>query len=70
MLTLNLWADIMDKIRAMPGHSRYSIGTFGGTRFDLTGIRSKEGHQALGPATRGAKNVWPSVVIEDRKSVV
>lgn len=64
MLTLNLWVEIMDKIREMPGHSRYSIRSFGGTRFDLTDIRSKEGHQALGPATRGAKNVWPSVVIE------
>lgn len=64
MLTLNLWLEIKDRIRDMPGHSGYSIRTFGGTRFDLTGIRSKEGDQAIGPATRGAKNVWPSVVIE------
>jgi len=64
MLTLNLGLEIKDRIRDMPGHSGYSIRTFYGTRFDLTDIRSKEGDQALGPATRGAKNVWPSVVIQ------
>jgi len=33
-------------------------------RFNLSDIRSKEGHQALGPTTQGARGVWPSVVME------
>jgi len=63
-LSLNLSIRITFKITDIPGNTLYSTRTFCGTRFDFGNIRSKEGHQPLGPATRGAKGVWPSVAME------
>jgi len=61
---LNLWMKIMFKIAAIPGHSDESIRSFGGTRFKSGDLRSKEAHEALGPETRVARDIWPSVVFE------
>ena len=63
-LRLNLWMKIMLKISSIPGHALESIDRFGGRRFDIKNVRSKEGHEALGPATREERGAWPSVMIE------
>ena len=64
MLGLNLWYEIGYKITTIPGHTRNSIRPFYGTRFYVSDIRSKEGHEAIAPVTRGARPAWPSVVME------
>ena len=64
MLTLNLWPDIRYKIETIPGCTRDSIRSFYGTRFYVSDVRSKEGYEAIGPVTRGARPAWPSVVME------
>jgi len=48
----------------IPGHPRYLIDSFCWTRFEISDVRSKQGHQALVPATRGIMSGWPSVMIE------
>ena len=51
-LRLNLWIKIMLKISSIPGHALESIDRFGGRRFDIKNVRSKEEHEALKPATQ------------------
>jgi len=63
-LMFNLWTLIRFKIAAIPGHTYDSIDSFGGKRFFLGNLRSKEGFDALGPQTQAASGVWPPVVIE------
>ena len=59
-----LSAKIGFKISAIPGHTWDSIDPWGGIPFDIHNIRSKQGHEALVPATRGEWGVWPSVMLE------
>jgi len=63
-LMLNLCTEIRFKIAAIPGHAYDSIDSFGGKRFFLGNLRSKEGFETLGPETQIASSVWPPVVIE------
>ena len=64
MLGLNLWYEIGYKITTIPGHTRNSIRPFYGNRFYVSDVHSKEGYQAIGPASRRARPAWPSVVME------
>lgn len=61
-----LYHSIRDTILQLPGHNCYSMYTVATARFQVPGIRAKEGDQAMKPATRVAKEEWPSLVIEVR----
>ena len=63
-LTFDLCTSIRFKVAAIPGHTHDSIDLFGGKRFFLGNLRSKEGYEALGPKTQVASRVWPPAVIE------
>ena len=54
----------MFKVNPIPGRPWDSIDSFGGHRFEIPSVRSKEGHEALVPATRGERPKWPSVMLE------
>ena len=60
LLTYTLSMKIEFKVSAIPGHTCDSIDSFGGMRFDIRNIRSKEGHMAFVPATRCKRDAWPS----------
>ena len=61
-----LYNSIRDTIIQLSGHTCYSVYTVATTRFQVPGIRAKQGDQAMKPATRVAKEDWPSLVIEVR----
>ena len=63
-ITSNLWRKLMFKVNPIPGRPWDSIDSFGGHRFEIPNVRSKEGHEALVPATRGESPKWPSVMLE------
>jgi len=63
-LALNLWFRIQYTIERIPGSTRDSILPFYGARSYISDLRSKEGYQAIGPFTGGARPAWPSVVME------
>ena len=63
-LIINLRVELVFKMSSIAGRPWDSIGSFGGRRFDIHNVRSKEGHEALVPATRGKRPAWPSVMLE------
>ena len=57
--------ELRGKIAGIPMHTSRSIVGLGAVRLNVPGERSKEGDQAIAPATRAAQsNPWPSVVVE------
>ena len=60
----NLFQVIVAKNGSIPGHNSWSIRVFGASLLQIPGVRSKEGHRALGPAAREGRDAWPSVMIE------
>jgi len=61
---VNLFTEITAKIASIPSHGSRSVQWFGATQLQIPRVRSKEGDQALGPATRAGWSAWPSVMIE------
>ena len=63
-LIMNLGMKLASKMGSIPGRTWNSIEFIGGDRFGIPKVRSKEGHDALVPATRGKRPVWPSAMLE------
>ncbi|KAG0129273.1 hypothetical protein HOY82DRAFT_471572, partial [Tuber indicum] len=63
-VVISLYSEIVSRIASLPGHSDESVVGVGATRFNVPGVRSKEGDQGLHPATRRARDAWPSLMIE------
>ena len=63
-LIMNFWMKLAFKMSSIPGRPWNSIELFGGDRFGIPNVRSKEGHEALVPATRGERPSWPSAMLE------
>ncbi|RPA90706.1 hypothetical protein L873DRAFT_390164 [Choiromyces venosus 120613-1] len=61
---IELYMIIVMKIASIPGHSHESIAGVSATRFQVPGVRSKEGDQGLHPDTRIGRGAWPSLMIE------
>ena len=61
---INLFMELSGKIASIPNHGRRSVHGFGATRLQIPRVRSKEGDQSLGPATRVGWDAWPSVMME------
>ncbi|KAG0635812.1 hypothetical protein HOY80DRAFT_415451 [Tuber brumale] len=59
-----LYTKIVRKIASLPGHNDESVVGVGATRFNVPGVRSKEGDQGLHPDTRLGRDAWPSLMIE------
>jgi len=60
----SFYQEIVQKIISIPGHTHRSIEQFCSTRFQVPGVRGKEGDESLGPVTRVGRDAWPSLVIE------
>ena len=55
---------IMECVRNIPGHTRYSVCPMAASWMSVPGVRSKEGDQGLKPNTRVSKEAWPSLMVE------
>jgi len=60
----NLFSELREKIASIPSHGSQSVQEFAATRLQIPRVRSKEGDESLGPATRVGWHAWPSVMIE------
>ena len=61
---INFFMEIRAKIASIHSHGGDSVHGFGATLLQIPGVRSKEGDQALGPATSPGWGAWPSLMIE------